>query len=571
MNQENNILDDFLRQQVEGTEFSFKEDYWSKMSEKLDNEDKRKKGFWLWRGLSMLAVLIVVGGGTFLYSKVFHKKSNQSEVVKQELKAEPISEATSPNETEPIDETNSSETVNSSLTNEPSNQNQNSTNQNIPTTNSTSNTNNSSTTNQNSQQNNTQQLTTQPSNSKSQTDPTNQDAVVKKTANKRIASGIKVDEIIDRVEPAKKERKDKKTKAIQSRKNEVVQNNSSSKASNTNREIVKKNVKTKSKNSKNKDLEKIDMNLNRNAKSSNATQNSNNDALDSKNHKDNTVANNPLVINGQSMRAVDSVTYYPKQQLDPSKTNPRYIASLSDYIPEYIDHIKIYDLEPVKGEEVASASSAQAKASKPVYDLKPLNYYFLAGLNANMGMKGTLDKKMPVGFSPYVGVGLEKEIAPKITLASHVGFTYFNALNSNKVVTNTVYSFGVDSSNFSVEHKKMMQMYLPLTMNYEILKRHYLMLSIGASYTFDVSSSVKENSNSNPKSTFGYKTGFNVFDFFMQGGYQFQLSNKFGFMIWYQRGFTDMTKNAYFNNTNKDIQSRVSIGLKYSFGRNSND
>ena len=115
-----------------------------------------------------------------------------------------------------------------------------------------------------------------------------------------------------------------------------------------------------------------------------------------------------------------------------------------------------------------------------------------------------------------------------------------------------------------------------------MLKKHYLMFALGASYNLDVSSKVTESvstsSNSignNSKSASissstqsGYSTGFNQFDVFAQIGYSYQLFNKLMVQLTYQQGFVDMTKNAYFKNSLTNTQSRISIGLKYNFKRN---
>ncbi|MBP6625543.1 MAG: hypothetical protein KA198_10250, partial [Chitinophagaceae bacterium] len=199
---------------------------------------------------------------------------------------------------------------------------------------------------------------------------------------------------------------------------------------------------------------------------------------------------------------------------------------------------------------------------------KPISFFIHAGLNMNKGFKGNVESPISWGFAPCVSAGIEKTISPKITLASQVGFTYFNGLNTMKKVTNYNYSFGFDSSQLSVVHKKLFQIYMPISLYYQVMKNQFLMASIGASYSLDVSSAVKENQTANSMTKNGYSTGFNPFDFFLGAGYGYQLSKKMMIQLNLQQGFMDMTKNAYFNNTNKNTQTRISIGLKYSFSRN---
>ena len=74
MNNENNLLDNLLRNNVEEAQFAFKEDYWDKMEALLDEEDKDKKRPFFWRWFTIFLGVVVVVGATLLYSKL-HSKS----------------------------------------------------------------------------------------------------------------------------------------------------------------------------------------------------------------------------------------------------------------------------------------------------------------------------------------------------------------------------------------------------------------------------------------------------------------------------------------------------------------
>ena len=150
-------------------------------------------------------------------------------------------------------------------------------------------------------------------------------------------------------------------------------------------------------------------------------------------------------------------------------------------------------------------------------------------------------------------------------MAAQVGFTYFNGLNSNQQVSSKVYSFGVDSTLFSVEYKKLLQMYLPISLYYEWMKNHSVLVSVDGAYAVDVSSTV--NNKGNSSSVMGYRSGFNPLDIFFQLGYQVQFNERLGLGIWYQQGILDATRNSYFMNTQIDRQSRLTIGIKYTFTR----
>jgi hypothetical protein len=294
------------------------------------------------------------------------------------------------------------------------------------------------------------------------------------------------------------------------------------------------------------------------------------------------------VINGKPMIQTSAVTYAQGEPRDEINYNPRYNAALKNYVPEVYDSITILTFKPVtKNEDVVNQinPTEQPKTKEPFMS-KPFNLIMLAGLNMNKGFAGTVVNEMKWGFAPYIGAGLEKPISNKITMSSHIGFTYFNGLNTHKTVSSNVYSFGLDSSAISVYYKKMLQLYLPISMYYQIKPKHYLMGSIGASYLLNILSTFEEVKSSSAgfsstlnkinttytsttsKNQLGYQTGFNQLDVFLQAGYSYQVFKNSMLQLGVQQGLFDITKNTYFNNTIKNTQTRFSLGFKYSFNRN---
>ena len=80
-NNEHNFIDQLLRDQVEEAQIPFKEAYWTDMAAKLDERDKGKKKFFLWRGLSILAVLLTVGISAYLFPKLKNKPTPQTQTI----------------------------------------------------------------------------------------------------------------------------------------------------------------------------------------------------------------------------------------------------------------------------------------------------------------------------------------------------------------------------------------------------------------------------------------------------------------------------------------------------------
>ncbi len=72
---EHNPMDELLRRYVEEAPVPFKDEYWEKMSAALDEEDKGSKKPFLWRGLSILAIVLTLGLGAYILPKLNSSKN----------------------------------------------------------------------------------------------------------------------------------------------------------------------------------------------------------------------------------------------------------------------------------------------------------------------------------------------------------------------------------------------------------------------------------------------------------------------------------------------------------------
>jgi len=574
MKQNNHLLDDFLRSQVEDADLSYKEEYWEKMSSILDEEEKKKRFPFFWRGLSVFLVLLAIGIGAYL-SPLFKDKSDKKKG--KEIQTEQKNLLS----------------VNQDL---PNTSNQNANNQNSDQSNNTSQSSNdvddNQLENQNETKNSNSQINVNQNNIESSNQELNQGSVTKANPNAKESTSESLsdskNEDINRVnsqlksKTIKRKKEDRISSSTVNSKKENIKANDLTKSESSNRsyddlpsknaipnEIVKSKKKGKS------SLNKIEQST-----IAASTKVETQDTYTDRNSNQINDAQN-VSVQGKVMKPIDTIQYTKSTPKDPSQNNPRYIASLSNYIPERLDSITVISYLPVEKKEVQSELSPKIDLPKSA-EKRPFVLNMLAGVYANKAFAGNVSNSIAWGLSPYLGVGADKQFAKKLTLSSHVGFTYFNGLNSEISIESKQYGFGLDSTRFSVAHKKLLQLYLPVSVYYEVLKNHYLMFALGASYNLDVSSKVTESvsasSNSigsNSKSASissstqsGYSTGFNRFDVFAQIGYSYQLFNKLMVQLTYQQGFVDMTKNAYFKNSLTNTQSRISIGLKYNFKRN---
>ncbi len=563
MQKDYNQLDSFLQEKVEMTNFSFKEEYWEKMEVLLDDNEKSKKKPFLWRGLSMFFVVIGLGLSAFLYPKLKSAKSSTPEHIVSK-------------------QTNSPSTNNNTETSTPSDSNTPNT-QNIKIQTSTSSNSNASDEQVENklENNNRENVVNQQKMDKKIVNKSSNQEVIKEqevitqdqqqmsvSANNNVASTGEVVRTKNLTNPKKStqklrgifNQKSNQEKAIANKGKGTHLQDATQSDLNTDTEETVGAINNKPSTSGN--LSAIHSSANNNTNANGA-------------------ANKPtstVNIAGRNMKVTDSIKYTQTANAANPKYHPRYFASLTNYVPEMIDHITLYDLKPVENTEPTTASilepneavtpSTEQIKIQRTFEPVPFSLFIFAGMNANKGFKGNINSPMGWGFSPYVGMGFEKPIAEKITMGASVGFTYFNGLNTEKKQTNYIYSFGYDSTEFSVDHKKMFQMVVPLSIQYQLLSNHFLSATLGVSYAYDIASDVKETKDASTKKQFGYSTGFNQLDVFAQIGYGLRLSDRTMFQLMYQQGFIDMTKNTYFNNTNKDKQTRISIGFKYSFHRN---
>lgn len=553
---EHNPMDELLRRYVEEAPVPFKDEYWEKMSAALDEEDKGSKKPFLWRGLSILAIVLTLGLGAYILPKL--NSSKNAHETQHAVK--------------PIQGSLASVQQDAGDASTPSNSNNESTTNTAPNVNSeTSTTQTSSSNTSNDEIENgthaaprsvtTTPATIYPSTTETNKEKKQQPETIQTSTNKKASSVNSKPSLVA----------EKKVKysapTMQPSTTKVADELSTQGATAQGSTSMPKEKKHLKRGTSQRTIAKKDATL----KATVAVKEKETPKLSTAT----TTVEQPIVnVHGKPMKRVDSSVTIRR---DETSYNPRYMASLSNYIPERLDSITTLRYQPMSSAtaDAASAKSAEGSTNTVVkenpassFGPKPFEFFLMAGMNMNKGFAGNVDAPVQWGFSPYVGAGLSKPISSKITLASHVGFTYFNGLNTEKKVTNYVYSFGYDSTQFSVQHKKMFEVNLPISLYYQVIRNHYLMASIGGSYAMDVSSSVKANSQAKATNQNGYRSGFNAVDIFAGLGYSVQVFRNLMLQFGFQYGFLDRTKNAYFNSNQHHSQTRFSLGIKYSFSRN---
>lgn len=490
MQNENN-LDQYLRDKVENADFDFKEEYWNQAAQMLDEEDRKKRRPIFWRWFAVVGTLLVVTIGTYLFSnKNNNNKKDKSPIAKTET-------------TQNTPQTNKSYVIDGPE--QAANQNAENAPVNTP----------------------------------------NEVPVEKNNISEKNTGGT----INNKKEP--QQPKDDNNSPVADKNPIANQKSDQNKGAIQNQNIPSKitpDKKEKTKKDKKKDRKKQVQNLENQQ-----------DIAKPNQKKDNTVW-----IKGKELLPKDTQVIAARQPIDPDISNPRYNALLRDYVA--VRDTTVYTYTPVPP-AVAVVPKPQINTDTAATKRKNgFTFYVSGGANFNKGFKGNATTAIAWGFAPYLNGGFEKEINPKISIASQIGFTYFNALNIQKKVVQYKYSFGYDSTKITVDYHKMYQIVLPVSMAYHLNKLHTIMGGIGASYVLNTSSKVTNNKQVSYQT--GYTDGINPLDIFAQLGYQYQLNNKFAFMGFFQQGFMNATKKDYFNITTQNTQTRISLGLKYYFKRN---
>ena len=590
MKQNKHTLDDFLRSSVEEAGFNYQEKYWHTMSAILDEEDRKKKRFFFWRWFSILAVLLITGVSVFF----FQHRSPKADAPAAQLQTN----ATIPNTLPSVkqDATLPAASANHASTSDAASQ---------PTTHSDAGS-------QSINKSGVQALVTA-STSNNSSDKGTQTSVVasssavisgqaaKPTSTNTSDKGTQssVPAVYTAKQSSKTAAKSKETATPTPALNQSIANSTQpkiaessddyhSRASHRNRRhrnanpsssaqtaVAQANTASSSKNQPNHTQSTTTASNQYDHQS--ATQTA---------YTVNSSTAQTVSVQGKPMNAVDTTQYVRRRAVDQSIYNPRYIGSLANYIPEHLDSITIitYKEAPVATTSSTTQTTPVAASASTVADNavknKSLHWAILAGLNINKGFQGNVSSPVSWAGAPYAGVGFDRNLSNKFMFCANIGFTYFNGLNTERSVSSYQYSFGIDSSIFTVNHKKLMELNLPLSLYYQIMQRHYLMLSIGATYAFDVSSRVSQTSMSNNTGTTsvgtktpttvsttqsGYRTGYNQGDVFMQVGYSYRVFQGVMLQCILQQGFLDMTRNQYFNNSVRNTQTRISVGIHYQF------
>lgn len=279
-------------------------------------------------------------------------------------------------------------------------------------------------------------------------------------------------------------------------------------------------------------------------------------------------------VQGKAMQAVDTQIQWRRPAMSEEEMiryNPRYQANLHQYLAEKNDSVTVIRFKPVAAPAPQPMLANMVDTSLASYRLQ----LFLGSMLWRGFIGGPTWSP-----APYIGLGFEKSISPRITMAAQVGFTYFAGLQTQNRSVSYRYKFGLDSTVYTAVHKMAFRIQWPVQFRYAINKKQALMVGAGAAWQPDGISKVTApvqvlngGSASSPttpmltKNALGYLNGIRAWDVFFQAGYQWQWNNRLAMQCLWQAGLRDMTDNKILSSNRMQRNNGLMIGLRYSFVR----
>lgn len=146
-------------------------------------------------------------------------------------------------------------------------------------------------------------------------------------------------------------------------------------------------------------------------------------------------------------------------------------------------------------------------------------------------------------------------------------------INQTRVINQFTYGVSYQSEAYHLRTDKIFLFHIPVEGIYQLNKKQSFSAGFGADIVFD-SRNTNTYSNYNEADqksytrtykTGGYRKGFTDIGFTATLGYQFQLTQAFGLVATGHFGLSDITKNNYYNSTNKDYNRGLRLGIVYTF------
>lgn len=146
-------------------------------------------------------------------------------------------------------------------------------------------------------------------------------------------------------------------------------------------------------------------------------------------------------------------------------------------------------------------------------------------------------------------------------------------IKQTRVINQFTYGVSYQSEAYHLRTDKIFLFHIPVEGIYHLNKKQSFSAGFGADIVFDSrnTNTYSNYNEANQKSytrtykTGGYRKGFTDIGFTATLGYQFQLTQAFGLVATGHFGLSDITKNYYYRNANKDYNRGLRLGIVYTF------
>ncbi len=193
--------------------------------------------------------------------------------------------------------------------------------------------------------------------------------------------------------------------------------------------------------------------------------------------------------------------------------------------------------------------------------------YAYLGVNYGKSFSDLTENNNSDYFSPIFGIGFEKSLK-KDKYALMIELLYMKSINHSFVKTLISKSYFLDEETTirSLNSYELEYFRMPVIFKYN-LNKHHILAGFYASYLLNTKSILSENiiSQSVNKNTSnivtGYRDGFNDFSYGLILGYNYSLSKMFDLGFRFNFSPADLSKNAYYQNSNIDHLSEFQFNI----------
>ncbi len=172
------------------------------------------------------------------------------------------------------------------------------------------------------------------------------------------------------------------------------------------------------------------------------------------------------------------------------------------------------------------------------------------------------------GNNASIGLFYEKLITDPFSWSA--GVEYFSVTGIDLAVSssNTSYNYGAESTVTTAHTNKAHFIAVPVNLSFRPFNRVQLKLGAAPGMLLETDNTVEEHFITHRSSELlsqkeakGYRTSFNSMNITATAGVNYWFSKRNSLQIVYHKGLTDFSKNEAFNNSEKDLVTRIEISL----------